>query len=93
MIVSSVLGIVTFFLALAGGFVVFLWSIILGLLFMAPCAAYFYWIDKRRGAFTDQVSALRRRYRCRTDLKSFLSALCFRQDYAASIKTTRPGHR
>lgn len=58
MIVSSVLGVATIFLALAGGFIVFLWSVILGLLLMAPCAAYFFWVRKRRGEFTDQVSAL-----------------------------------
>jgi hypothetical protein len=57
--ISSVFGVAAFFLALIGAFVCFLSSVVLGVLMMAPCAAYFFWLSKRRGAFTEQVSALR----------------------------------
>jgi hypothetical protein len=57
--ISSVLGVATFFLALIGAFVCFVSSVILGVLLMVPCAAYFFWLRKRRGEFTDQVLALR----------------------------------
>jgi len=57
--ISSVFGVAAFFLALIGAFVCFLSSVVLGVLMMVPCAAYFFWLSKRRGAFTEQVSALR----------------------------------
>lgn len=57
--ISSVFGVAAFFLALIGAFVCFLSSVVLGVLMMAPCAAYFFWLSKRRNAFTEEVSALR----------------------------------
>jgi hypothetical protein len=59
--ISSVFGVAAFFLALIGVFVCFLSSVVLGVLMMAPCAAYFFWLSKRRNAFTEEVSALRDR--------------------------------
>ena len=57
--ISSVFGAAGFFLALIGAFVCFLSSVALGVMMMVPCAAYFFWLSKRRGAFTNQVAALR----------------------------------
>jgi len=57
--ISSVFGAISLFLALIGVFVCFLSSVVLGVLLMAPCAAYFFWLGKRRNAFTGQVAALR----------------------------------
>jgi hypothetical protein len=57
--ISSVLGAAAFFLALIGAFVCFVSSVFLGVLLMVPCAAYFFWLSKRRGEFTAQVAALR----------------------------------
>jgi hypothetical protein len=59
MIATATLGIVTCLLATIGVLVCFLSSVILGVLLMLPCAAFFFWVGKRRGAFKDQVSALR----------------------------------
>lgn len=56
---SSVFGVAAFFLALIGVFVCFVSSVVMGVLLMAPCAAYFFWLSRRRGAFTEQVAALR----------------------------------
>lgn len=61
--ISSILGAATFFLALIGVFVCFVSSVVMGVVLMAPCAAYFYWLNKRRTAFTDQVSDLRQQLR------------------------------
>ena len=57
--ISSVFGVVALFLALIGVFVLFMSSAVLGVLMMVPCVAYFFWLSKRRSAFTEQVSALR----------------------------------
>jgi hypothetical protein len=57
--ISSVFGVATVFLALIGAFVCFLSSVVLGLLMIVPCAAYFLWLSKRRDAFREQVAALR----------------------------------
>jgi len=57
--ISSVFGVAAFFLALIGAFVCFLSSLVMGVLLMIPCAAYFVWLSRRRGAFTDQIAALR----------------------------------
>ena len=56
--ISSAVAVAAFILALIGAFVCFLSSVVTGVLMMVPCAAYFLWLGKRRGAFTDQVSAL-----------------------------------
>jgi hypothetical protein len=57
--ISSILGVAAFLLALAGVLVCFTSSLLVGVLLIAPCAGYFLWLRRRRGAFTDQVSALR----------------------------------
>jgi hypothetical protein len=57
--ISSVFGAATVFLALFGAFVCFLSSVVAGVLMMAPCAAYFFWLSRRRDSFREQVAALR----------------------------------
>ena len=57
--ISSIVGVIAFFLALIGMFTCFVSSVVLGVVLMLPCAGYFYWLNKRRSAFVAEVSALR----------------------------------